>query len=121
MENKIFKCSRCGCETTNDKSIKLRDGSIYEIHRCDACQKRWDMEFEWESKGETTRERNIICPYCGYEYSDYGGYEFDSGDHDEVECEDCGMHFDLEVRETRTYSTKRSLCDMPEDFDPEED
>lgn len=121
MEGKVFKCKDCGCETTNDQSFKLSDGTVFEIHRCDTCQTRFDMEIDWESKGETVFESSIICPYCGYEYSSYDGYEFECGDHDEVECECCGMHFDLEVRETRTYSTKRSLCDMPEDFDPEED
>lgn len=115
-----FVCMTCGCATDNDQSFTLRDGFTLEVHRCDACDRRFHLELDWESMGETIQESNIICPYCGYEYSDYDGYWFDGGEHSEVECESCGKHFDLEVRERRSYSTKRSLCDMPEDFDGEE-
>lgn len=121
MVEKIFKCQTCGCDTTNDQSFTVRTGYVCEVHRCDACDKRWHMELDWECMGETINESNIICPYCGYEYSDYDGWSFEGGDHEEVECECCGKHFDLEVRERRTYSTKRSVCDMPDDWDGEEE
>ena len=121
MESKMFKCNVCGCDTPNDQSFVFRDGYRIEIHRCDTCQARFDLEFEWENKGETIHEDAIICPYCEHKYDNYDCYDFESGEHSEVECEICGKHFDLEVREVRQYSTKRSLCDMPEDFDPEED
>lgn len=123
MENKIYKCDICGCDTTNDQSVTLArkyGGYHIEAHRCDACDHRLDLEIDWQAMGETIQETNIICPYCGYEYGDYEGYGFDAGDHDEVECDSCGKHFDLEVVERRTYSTKRSVCDMPEDFNGEE-
>lgn len=121
MGSNVFKCKVCGCDTTNDQGFTFRDGYHIEIHRCDACQKQFDREFEWEGRGERFQEEVIICPYCGYEYDNYDCYGFECGEHNEVECESCGKHFELEVRETRSYSTKRSLCDMPEDFDPEED
>jgi DNA-directed RNA polymerase subunit RPC12/RpoP len=93
---------------------------MFEVHRCDKCQKRFDQEFEWECLGETVQEDTIICPYCGHEYDSFDLFDFEGGKHSEIECEICGKHFDLEVREIRSYSTKRSLCDMPEDFDPKE-
>lgn len=117
----VFKCDLCGCDTTNDQSHTLRDGYRLEVHRCDACDHRLDLEIEWECMDETVCENRIICPYCGYEYSDYDGYYYDEGLHQEVECECCGKHFELEVEVRRTYSTKRSVCDMPDDWDGEDD
>ncbi|MBR2047112.1 MAG: hypothetical protein IJ960_00800 [Oscillospiraceae bacterium] len=61
----------------------------------------------------------MICPWCGCEYDDYLGYEFE-GDAEAVECRYCGKHFDLAIQTTRRYSTKRSLCDMPENYGEED-
>ena len=32
-----------------------------------------------------------------------------------VECPECGNRFDVEVENIRYFSTKRSLCNMPDD------
>lgn len=116
-----FKCTICGAPTDNDQSFTTRNGFHLEVHRCDKCDKRFHQELNWESEGESIREEKIVCPFCGHEYEDYSGYEFDEGRHEETECECCGRKFDLEVEVSRTYSTKRSLCEMPEDYGEEEE
>ena len=113
-----FKC-KCGASTDNDQSFSLPDGSLFEVHRCDECDKRFKQEIDWESEGETFREDKVTCPYCGYEYEDYDGYQFDEGKTEEVECLECLRKFDVEVEVRRMYSTKRSLCEMPENYGEE--
>lgn len=121
-----FKCELCGAPTDNDQSfivpacITRGEPQRYEAHRCDKCDKDLDRQIAWESEGETMQEDNVICPYCGYKYDDYDGYEFDEGETEEVECPECGKKFDVEVEEKRTYSTKRSLCEMPDNYGEED-
>lgn len=112
----MFKCQDCGAETSNRFDIHNVEGTkvILTVHRCDACQKRFNLELEFQREGETFREQSLICPWCGVEFEDYEAWGYDT--EDEVECPLCGKHFDLVVREIRQYSTKRSLCDMPEDY-----
>ncbi len=120
-----FTC-RCGEPTDNDQSFSFvntitKELVRVEVHRCDKCDKRLDQELGWESEGETFREDKVICPYCGYEYEDYDGYEFNEGKTEEVECPECGRKFDIEVEIRRTYSTKRSLSEMPENYGAEDE
>ena len=121
-----YKCEYCGAPTDNDQSFTVPalitgwEPKRYEVHRCDKCDKRLDQEIAWESEGETIGEDNVICPYCGYKYDDYDGYQFDEGKTEEEECPECGRKFDVEVETRRTYSTKRSLCEMPEDYGEEQ-
>lgn len=117
-----YKCQYCGAETDNDQSFKSIIGDyIFEVHRCDKCQERWDRELAWESKGETIDERELICPYCNAVYHDYEAYGFDEGETEEEECSNCGRKFDVEVKVERLYSTKRSLCEMPDDWNEEDE
>lgn len=105
-----FLCS-CGNQTDNEEVI----GGIV-LHTCDACLQRIHKETTWELEGEQYQEDTVICPYCGHEYEKYDAYGFDLGGEDEIECERCGKKFDLEVREVRLFTTKRSLCEMPADW-----
>lgn len=121
-----FVCMKCGLPTDNDQSFEItplcsQAPCRIEVHRCDKCDKRFHQELDWETKGETTREYKLICPYCQYEYDDYDAYGFQEGDTPEVECEACGRKFDLEVDTRRVFSTKRSLREMPEDWDEEDE
>lgn len=122
-----FKCDYCGAPTDNDQSFTVHayitggEPKLYEVHRCDKCDKRFDQEIAWESEGETIQESNVICPYCGYQYDDYDGYQFDEGKTEKVECPECSRKFDVEVEVRRTYSTKRSLCEMPENYGEEDE
>ena len=104
-----YMCS-CGNMTDNEHII----GDIV-LHTCDECLERIDKEVDWEHENEHYHERTIICPYCDFEYEDYDAWGFESSE-DEVECPNCGKHFDLEIQEIRYFSTKRSVCDMPEDY-----
>jgi transcription elongation factor Elf1 len=86
-------------------------------HYCKKCKDLKDLEFDWEREGETTRESNVICPYCDYEYDDYDSYSFvDDGQVEEHSCQQCGKKFDIEVDTTVYFSTKRSICEMPQDY-----
>lgn len=121
-----YKCDRCGAPTDNDQSFTSRaipglPSKRYEVHRCDACDKRWQQELDWEVEGETLREDELVCPYCGASYEAEDAWHFDEGKTEEVECMFCGKKFDLEVEVSRTYSTKRSLCEMPDDYGEEEE
>lgn len=104
-----FVCS-CGNPTDNEKVI----GSSV-IHTCDECLERISKEVDWEGENEYWHERTIICPYCDFEYDRYEAYNYEANE-EEIECPACGQHFDLEVEDVRYFSTKRSVCDMPEDY-----
>lgn len=122
-----FKCDECGAPTDNDQSWDLE--TLYtegkprriEVHRCDKCEERFHRKIDWQSEGEAWNECTIICPYCGYEYEEYDAYAFEDGTHEEVECDGCGRKFDLEVETRREFSTKRSLCEMPDDYEGSEE
>lgn len=105
----------CGNPTDNETII----GSVV-LHTCDACKDRIHREVAWQSEGEQWAEDRVVCPYCGHEYSAYDSWDFDPGGEGEIECELCGKKFDLEVREIRQFSTKRSLCEMPAGWNGEE-
>ena len=48
----------------------------------------------------------VICPYCGYEFSD--SWEFNANqDEQHVECEECGKEFFLYVDITVNYTTRK--------------
>ncbi|UOF76768.1 rubrerythrin all-iron(iI) form [Caudoviricetes sp.] len=49
---------------------------------------------------DTLQTDQVICPHCGYEYSD--SLDMDDGAHD---CPECGKKFQLTRQETTTYST----------------
>ena len=105
-----FICGHCGKPTKNTKFIY-----DYVFHTCDECQRKMDIEYDWQSENEHCGENTIICPYCDYEYEGYDACQYEDNE-SEIECPLCGKKFDLEVRTITEYSTKRSLCEMPEDY-----
>lgn len=116
-ETMEFTCTGCGKTTNNSEQI----GGV-TVHFCDACNERITREVKWERMGENLRKPNVICPYCGYEIdSEDSDLFFDVGETEEYRCEWCLRKFDVEVRQVRYYSTKRSVCEMPEDWQPPED
>lgn len=102
-----YKCSMCGEPTNNLEIIAGQD-----ITWCDKCKEKHDKEFDYQYENEKYEEATIICPHCNYEYEDYETYRFDEGSEEKVQCISCGRKFDLEVENTRTYNTKRSVCEM---------
>lgn len=112
-----FTCAYCGTDTNNTEQI----GAV-AVHFCDACRERIKREVKWERQGETWREPNVICPYCGYELdSEDSALFFEVGETKEYACEWCQRKFDVDVREVRYYSTNRSACEMHEDWQPPEE
>lgn len=57
---------------------------------------------------EHRNERNIICPYCGWEDED--SWEFDS-DEEVVTCRGCEKEFNVTREIEVTYSTSRIECE----------
>lgn len=112
-----YSCEYCGAPTDNLEEI----GTVV-VHFCDACNERIHREVKWERQGETWRKPNVICPYCGYELdSEDSALFFEVGNTEEYACEWCQRKFDVEVCEVRYYSTNRSACEMPEDWQPPEE
>lgn len=112
-----FTCAGCGAGTNNTELIRE-----IPVHFCDVCRERISREAKWERQGETWRKPNVICPYCGYEMdSEDSALFFEVGKTEEYACEWCQRKFDVEVRQVRYYSTNRSACEMPEDWQPPED
>lgn len=52
---------------------------------------------------ECDRTNEIVCPYCGYEFSD----SWEHNDYDSAECGECGEEFILYVETSVTYSTEK--------------
>lgn len=115
-----YKCDECGAPTDNDQTFRVGD-FIIERHRCDKCDKQFHREIDWRSEGETTMVDKLTCPYCCYEFDDINALEFDEGTTEEVVCPSCSRRFDVEVEVQRVYSTKRSLCEMPENYGEEDE
>ena len=117
--SQMYQCRCCGSPTPNSEDLgKLLGDTHYIIHLCDDCNRRYELEYEFQRQGETISEPQIICPWCSYEFDCVESGYYDSSE-DEVECPVCGKHFDLEVLNRPRYSTKRSLCDMPENWQPD--
>lgn len=64
------------------------------------------MSIDHESTGE------IVCPYCGNEYSD--SYEY--GDHGSTDCEECGKWFSFSRHVSVDYTTEETPCANGEGF-----
>lgn len=121
MTAATYSCGLCGCETVNRMEHRSRTGDLmFVTHTCDRCQKRISLEYDFQSEGETVLETDLICPWCQAVYSSYDAWAFPD-DEEGVECQFCGKHFDLEIEHRRRYSTRRSLCDMPQDYEGDAD
>jgi len=57
------------------------------------------------NKNDTILEDKIICPYCGYIFSD--SWEYNPGEYENVECMNCDEIFVLNVVVTVEYSTQK--------------
>jgi DNA-directed RNA polymerase subunit RPC12/RpoP len=47
--------------------------------------------------------RDIICPYCEYEFVD--SWEHGDSSDESIECDECGKTFTLQVEQEVTYHT----------------
>jgi len=54
----------------------------------------------------TFSQDEITCPYCGYRFLDSWEYE-DIDDSVEIECGECEREFDLYVKTSTTYTTRK--------------
>jgi DNA-directed RNA polymerase subunit RPC12/RpoP len=77
--------------------------------KCDDCRREW----EWVNNSGHLLEDEINCPYCNHEYIDSWDY---SENEECLDCEECGRKFDIEVITEIKYTTRRSVCEMPGDW-----
>lgn len=100
----MFKCNIC----EQNESFNQLHGKYY-------CNKHYDesrSKLIQEGKGDYLHSYSpeIICPYCGYEYSD--SWEMiDSGNET---CEECGKEFKFERDVEVSYSTYKLDSDSNE-------
>ena len=52
---------------------------------------------------------DIVCPYCGHEYSD--SWEHNDQDGEEIECQSCDRTFTLSIHTSTTYTTTKMPCE----------
>jgi DNA-directed RNA polymerase subunit RPC12/RpoP len=118
--NEIYKCDKCGKDTTNRHDLTLNSGRTFTSHICDDCRRQIDREYDWINDNAHEYENHIICPYCDYNYDDYDSYACWDGDDSEVECLACGKTFSLKVRQIIEFSTYKSAEEMPKEWEAEE-
>lgn len=59
-------------------------------------------------KIECEYTNEIVCPWCGYEYSD--SWEFHE-DREDMECPECEKMFNMNRTVTVSYTTERKECE----------
>ena len=90
-------CYKCDdCETTEQLVI-----GPHEIV-CYSCEERRTQKAIAEFDGETSYTHEIVCPHCGYEYSD--SWDYGEG---ERNCNRCNLKFDISQYVEVTYSTTK--------------
>ena len=77
-----WKCDDCGTR----ENTCYHSGGVF----CESCYTKHMKEKIATFTGDTCFEDDVICPWCGYKFSD--SWEFDNGG--EMECEDCGNKFE---------------------------
>ena len=110
MADKLFICKECGKPTNNKYILQMPLGNDLVIHRCDDCQDKLDVKYEW--KNEKWREDNIICPWCETVISDYEDMlqvvEDPYSDFEgTVKCPHCRKEFELEVETKCQYTSRK--------------
>lgn len=90
-----YRCEDCG----------TRQGlcTYSEAVLCDPCHDKRVEKRIAEFEGETDYTDEVICPHCGYEYSD--SWEMNEGRH---ECSDCERPFEVTRNVVVTYSTEKA-------------
>jgi DNA-directed RNA polymerase subunit RPC12/RpoP len=105
----MYKCWRCEGETPKIRKTYLAKKypekyGYQTTSLCDKCSKELEEEIEWENEDTNN---NIVCPACGYEMDDYSCYEYYEASVEEIECEECNEHFQVNANHSVTFTTKR--------------
>jgi transposase-like protein len=96
-------CERCG-KTAEVEEVFSNNLVFY---KCLKCRSDFEAKVDFRLQGSTDLEEKVICPWCEDITDGWGEGE------EEHECESCGRKFDIEAETTITYSTCRSMCEMP--------
>jgi hypothetical protein len=98
-------CKYCGYDD-RDESKKIR-GKWCMDGVCNACRLKKEREREMhyaKEEGKTTREDEILCPYCGFAETDE---LYDYRDGDDWTCPECDKKCDLSVEVTYTFTASK--------------
>ena len=71
------------------------------------------MKIEISDELDHSSTQEIVCPYCGYVFSD-SWEELEYANSGILECPDCGKHFNCEKYVDVTYTTSRMKEDKNE-------
>lgn len=99
----MFECRECGKEGYNQLHGKYYCNNHYDEVRSKLIQ-------EGGNELLHTYESEIVCPHCGYEYSD----SWEMTDSGVEECENCCKEFKFEREVEVTYSTYKLDIDSNE-------
>ena len=112
-----YECPRCHRRNDPGEYFSLAMGAPYDlVHLCPTCLQAHELDL-MKKRGlavsqspyadpiETQDTDEILCPHCGYRYSD--SYEFD-GDGGEIVCDHCDREFHYERATSVSYSTRRT-------------
>ena len=106
------KCMECGKETSDylfsDEIYRKKYG--YDF-LCRECKEKKMAFYDWEN--EQFEMEEIVCPWCGYEFSDSYEFDFGSSGYKEIECEDCEKTFEVELNIKYLYTSRKRRCDFP--------
>ena len=111
-----MNCEKCGkpakwlrrcenCHTCDDCGVKEDLCTYTEGVLCKNCHLARVSERINNFSGDTQYTSEIICPYCGYEFSDSWELAADDG---ELDCLDCENEFFYERIVTIDYCTSKT-------------
>lgn len=69
---------------------------------CELSQRNAEIAIRQEKGFDHEYSDNMICPYCGHEFSDI--WEMTDG---EYNCPDCEKNFEVETNHSVTYTTSK--------------
>ena len=114
---KKYECARCQRGNDPGELFWLAMAPPYYLkHLCLACLQAHELaqierrrlavsQSPYADPIETQDTDEIICPHCGYRYSD--SYELDE-DGGEIVCDHCDREFHYERAISVSYSTRRT-------------
>jgi hypothetical protein len=91
-----YRCDDCGAK---DGLCMYCEGVL-----CERCHGARVADRIRNFRGDTEGTPQIVCPYCGYTFTD----SYDYSDSGPAECDDCGNTFDTCRDVDVTYTTRKA-------------
>lgn len=98
-------CKDCGFQ--DEELTGIKNHNQYVIGGiCNKCTKKRDIAYDFneaKENGRVSRDKEIMCPYCGEVDSD----SWEHNDSSTYTCPHCDEESDLEVEYTANYTTTK--------------